>query len=197
MMTALTRSFDDGRSADSQWNEQGFTLIELLVTLVVAGILLTIGLPAFQDVLLGSKLKSYADSLSASAYLARGEAIKTNAPVTLCASSDGASCTGNWEQGWIVFRDANGDATVNGADAIIQKAPALSSGLKIVSSKSATSFTFSPTGISNFPVDSGDEYSKMTVCRASPSAGKQEMVVRLSATGMPSVTRVMNVSSCP
>ena len=38
------------------------------------------------------------------------EAVSKNQNVSICASSDGATCTGAWNQGWIVRLD--GDGTV-------------------------------------------------------------------------------------
>jgi type IV fimbrial biogenesis protein FimT len=53
---------------------------------------------------------------------ARSEAIHRNARVLLCKSVDGASCatTGGYEQGWIVFQDANSNAALDAGEAVIQ-----------------------------------------------------------------------------
>jgi len=159
--------------------QQGFTLIELMVTIAVLGILLAIAVPSFMDAVLGSKLSSAANSLVANAYLARGEAIKRNGVVQLCA---GSSCpgSGGWEQGWIV-RAADGT--------VIQRQSALSPGLKMTESGGINSIDFQPTGV-------GVTQATLTVCRATPSVGSQERVISISATGRASVTKT-TTGSCP
>lgn len=53
--------------------------------------------------------------------LARSEAVKRNLPVSVCRSSNGSSCTGNWTDGWIVFSNADGDHAVDaGTDEVIR-----------------------------------------------------------------------------
>jgi len=53
--------------------------------------------------------------------LTRQEAIKRGVRVTMCPSTDGATCTGgNWEQGWIVFDDSNANTTVDGNETVLQ-----------------------------------------------------------------------------
>ncbi|MGJ7498500.1 GspH/FimT family protein [Variovorax sp. RT4R15] len=46
-------------------------------------------------------MNSYATALLAGSQLARSEAIRRNAPVTLCATSNGSSCSSSnqWESG--------------------------------------------------------------------------------------------------
>ena len=51
--------------------------------------------------------------LQATLNLARSEAIKRNTGITICRSSNGTSCTGNWQDGWIVFVDSNFDGAVD------------------------------------------------------------------------------------
>ncbi len=152
---------------------QGFSLIELMVAIVVLGILTSIAIPSFNETILSTKLRSYANSFVGNAYLARAEAIKSNAPVTLCVSTDGTSCaTGGWEQGWIVLSGTT----------VVQRQQAVTSGYKITESAGLTSLTFQPTGI-------GATQAELTICRATPEAGSQERVVNISATGRPSVSK--------
>ncbi|SRR5579875_624736 len=82
----------------------GFTLIELMVTITVAAILMAVAVPAFRSFLQNDRLLTEANLLVASLNLARSEAIKEDADVWVCASSDGLTCSGvaNWTQGWIV-----------------------------------------------------------------------------------------------
>lgn len=159
--------------------QRGFTLVELMITITVLGILLAIAVPSFTDAVLGSKLSSYANNFLASTYLARGEAIKRNSVVNLCASSNGTSCTGNWEQGWIILAGTT----------VIHRQQALSSGLKMTESGGASSIDFQPTGV-------GATQATLTVCRATPSVGSQERVISISATGRASVAKT-TTGSCP
>jgi len=90
-------------------NSYGFTLIELLVTLVVAVVLLTIGVPSFNEFLKKNRLATTTNQFVTTLNLARSEAITRGIRITVCKSSDGATCvtTGSWDQGWIVFTDEN------------------------------------------------------------------------------------------
>ncbi len=108
-MDPIDRRLGDGPRS----SPKGFTLVELMVTVAVLVILLMIAVPSLNDATLGKQLGSYANNLAASAYLARSEAIKRNAPITLCASSDGTNCatSGGWQQGWIVRCPSNDGVT--------------------------------------------------------------------------------------
>lgn len=156
----------------------GFTLIELMITIAIAAILLTIAVPSFNDALLGGKLTSFANSLVASAHVARGEAIKRNTVVTMCTSANGSTCasSGSWDQGWIVL---------SGTTVILHQ-QILPTGFKVLAGSS--SLAFQPTGV-------GTTAASFTVCRSGPTVGAQERVVTVSATGRTSVVRTA-VGSC-
>lgn len=152
--------------------QQGFTLIELMVTIMVMAIILMVAVPSFNEATLGSKLGSLANNFVASVQLARSEAIKRNAAVTLCASSDGSTCTGAWKDGWIVRE---------GTTVIYTQAP-LPRGFLLSESGGATSLVFQPTGV-------GATSARLTLCRATPTVGSQKRTIDVSLTGRPSVTK--------
>jgi type IV fimbrial biogenesis protein FimT len=94
---------------------RGFTLTELMVTLTIFAILLTIGIPSYRSVTTSNRISSEVNGLLGDLQYARAEAIKQGQTVTVCSSSDGASCAAStsWARGWIVFGDPNASRTVD------------------------------------------------------------------------------------
>lgn len=74
----------------------GFTIIELMTTLVILGILVTIAIPSFNDLIVSTRIKGAASDIYGSLALARSEAIKRNANITI------APIGGQWVNGWQV-----------------------------------------------------------------------------------------------
>lgn len=97
-----------------------------MVTISVMAILLTIGIPNLQMFIQNSRLQSQTAALAGDLNYARSEAVSRGSTTVVCASADGASCSGglNWETGWIVFNDANAN-NVADAGELLRVAPAL------------------------------------------------------------------------
>ncbi|MBF0108254.1 MAG: GspH/FimT family pseudopilin [Magnetococcales bacterium] len=81
----------------------GYTLIELLIVLAIVAILVSSASPFLTSILNDNRLASQFNQLLGSLQFARAEAIRRQTSVTVCSSSDGASCGGNWEDGWITL----------------------------------------------------------------------------------------------
>ena len=72
----------------------GFTLVELMVTMAVIGILALVAVPGMQAMINHSRLSGASGELTAALQLARSEAIRRNARVTVCAGTAGV-CNGS------------------------------------------------------------------------------------------------------
>ena len=99
---------------------RGFTLPELLVVVTVLGILLAIGVPSFQSIIIGQRLKNASFEVYSALVLARSEAISRNAAVTITPTA------GDWTNGWTVAsgatvirkQDTYPNITINGPASI-------------------------------------------------------------------------------
>jgi len=98
----------------------GFTLVELILTVAIIGIVLGIGLPSFQSMIINNRLTAQANSLVGALNLARSESIKRNKLVVV-----GKTGT-NWKDGWEVFQDLNADGSSAGEE-VFQTYEAISS----------------------------------------------------------------------
>jgi type IV fimbrial biogenesis protein FimT len=176
------------RPTRSRRSYRGFTIVELMVAVTIVGIILAFAIPSFSGVILSNKLAANANSFIASTQLARSEAIKRNAVVRICRSADGATCAGNgtFQQGWVVFHDANNDGTLNSGETVIQVQQAISPDFHFTSD--AYNIAFQGTGL-------GATAASLVLCRATP-VGNQERVIRVEGVGRASVTKTTN-GVCP
>jgi type IV fimbrial biogenesis protein FimT len=83
----------------------GFTLVEIMISVALVAIILTIGIPSFRFVTNSNRIAAEINGLLGDMQFARSEAIKEGQLVTVCVSTDQATCanTNNWQSGWIVF----------------------------------------------------------------------------------------------
>jgi len=132
----------------------GFTMGELMLTIMVLMVVAAVALPSYRTIILHTRLTTQIHDFSAALNLARSEAVKRGYKVTVCPSTNQASCAGGtqWETGWIVFVDVDGDQTVDTADTrevVLRATPVLTSGYTLrgtASSSVATHVTADPKG---------------------------------------------------
>lgn len=128
----------------AQRRATGFTLVELMVVIAVAGILTALALPSFSTSIRNSRLAGATNEFIGAVNLARSEAVKTNRGGTICASSNGTSCSTDWGAGWIVFSDLNRNGIVDADETVLRYQQALR-GLDVAGA-SATRFRFNARG---------------------------------------------------
>jgi type IV fimbrial biogenesis protein FimT len=148
---------------------RGFTLIELMITIAVASILLSIGVPSFQNIIRENRLSTQANELITALNMARSEAIRRGVNVTVTPNG------GGWNSGWVVaaIDPATGIATTLRSFDPVQTNMSFSGG--------AGAYTYLPTGFKNN--NSLDIYG---LCDTSVS-GKRGRQIFVSPSGRPRV----------
>ena len=136
----------------------GFTLIELIVTVSVAAILMSMAIPSFVGTIKSNQLTTYVNEMVTTLILARNEAVKRGVPVTVRKVDNNSSTNGgdatkagaNWEEGWDVFTDADGDGNFEAGDLLIQNHSALKASYTLRGNNNFVNFIrYSSSGISN------------------------------------------------
>jgi type IV fimbrial biogenesis protein FimT len=77
--------------------QRGFTMIELMVTVTIIAVMLGLGVPSFRNFIAGQKVKTASQDLMTALVIARSEAIKRNASVTVAPLT-----ADTWVSGWTV-----------------------------------------------------------------------------------------------
>ena len=149
--------------------QTGFTLYELLVTLLIVGVVLTLGIPNLSEFTRNSRITSTANDIHASFLMARSEAARAKTNITICASSNsmaaGATCQGTWDQGFIVFVDDNADRARAGVtETVLRAHPETAEGVTLAIANDATYFMFAATGMGRQDTGFNVAVSQVIIC---------------------------------
>jgi type IV fimbrial biogenesis protein FimT len=175
---------------------RGMTLVEMLTVVAVMAILMSFAVPSISVLIDSAKVSSASNVLLAGLHLARSEAIKRNSRVVLCKSADGVACAsdGGWEQGWIVFHDANNNGLREASETMIRREMPLSSSLRLTGNQNVVRYvSFAPSGATKL-TGGGFQAGTLTVCRQSVAPGEARQII-LNAAGRPRVQKTM-LGSC-
>lgn len=149
--------------------ENGFTLYELMITLLIVGVVLTLGMPNLTAFTQNSRITTTANDLHAAFQVARSEAARSKSNITICASDNSmdaaADCQGNWEDGFIIFMDLNGDIARAGiGENVLRAHPAVANGVNLAVANNSTYFSYAPTGLGRGNVGGAPAVSQVIVC---------------------------------
>jgi type IV fimbrial biogenesis protein FimT len=185
-------------------SEAGFNLVELLVVISVASILMGLGVSSYRYITNSSRVSGEINSLLGDMQVARSEAIKRGQTITICPSTDGATCAGGgsgWTSGWIIFTDWNNDGSVTtGApdnDLVLRIQPPWTSNDAITTNNVGTRFvSFNRNGLAlNMPVDGSDF---VLTLNTSPVNATWQRCLDITTTGGMQTERKGDVSgNCP
>jgi type IV fimbrial biogenesis protein FimT len=124
---------------------RGFSLIELMVVIAIAAVLFGIGVPNMQQYVVSSRLSSTSNEFFTTLNLARSEAVRRSAQVTLVTS--GAANSRDWTTGWTMFVDTNRDGALSAGEEVLRVGPALENPTTMFGSANfGTSVSFDSTG---------------------------------------------------
>lgn len=148
--------------------QTGFTLYELLTTMLIVGVVLSLGVPNMRSFRQNSRMTATANDLHSSFYLARSEALRAKTNITICASADSMEaipiCSGEFEAGWIVFEDRDANLVVDADEPILRRYPAVNADISIRTTGPDDYFMYASTGFGRRDIALTTPVSVMVMC---------------------------------
>lgn len=187
---------ENGSRASSQ---NGITLVELMITLAVLAVVITLAVPSFNALIRNNRIYTQINDLHLSLMRARAEAMSQVKRITVCTSSDAATCnaTGKWEDGWIVFVEHNAtqNAAVDSGEEILQVQQKLSGGNTLRGDTNVTNYiSYVGTGFST-QISGGVQTGKLALCDIRGLGSGR--VILINAAGRPRVVDALgNATTC-
>lgn len=188
----------------------GFTLVELLITMAIAAVLLALGVPTFRETIAGGRVTGATNDMVTALATARNEAIRRGTRITMCRSTDGATCSTTagqgWEVGWIMFVDTtrtSSDAAVDSGETIIGRGAAVPNSMKMLGNNQAAGYvSFAADGTPKI-IDTGNALTltqTIRVCMATSALNDDTRArdITLTLAGRIAASRVTGVAvTCP
>ena len=176
--------------------QAGFTLIELMITMVIAAIVLTQAVPSFMTTVQNNRLITYTNDLVTDINLARSEAVKRGSRVVLCRTADPSSntptCGGTantWTTGWLVFADADADATFSVGDTLVRVGMATDNNTTIISNAAiGSNLQYNGDGTTN----EGGNTSVFALCDSRGAGNGRQ--IQVNAMGRPQLVKGTNAT---
>lgn len=104
--------------------QRGMSHVELMIAVALVTVLSVTALPGVNDMMDRNKVMGTRHQLLTDFNFARNTAVNTYRRVVICPSSDEQSCNGqtNWNDGWIIFQDFDGDAERSTSERLLRVA---------------------------------------------------------------------------
>lgn len=117
---------------------RGYSLVELITVMTIVGIAIGIAVPSYKYVTNSNRVSGEVNQLLGDLQYARSEAVKEGTFISVCpgtVTTSGSTVTGtcassgaNWQSGWFVFSDVNGNGVFDsGNDQVLRTQPAFAS----------------------------------------------------------------------
>ena len=110
-----------------QRHARGFTLLEVMVVVAIIAVLAALAGPSFTPLIERWRVRQAVEGLQSTIYYARSEAIKRGGNVAMrkipnntnnCTT---ATSSADWDCGWFVCEDVNGNGVCNAAEPVLQR----------------------------------------------------------------------------
>ncbi|MDZ4728521.1 MAG: GspH/FimT family pseudopilin [Xanthomonadales bacterium] len=170
----------------------GFTVLECLIVVSILAILLVQGVPALRDYGLRQRMSAAMHALHSHLAMARNDAVRFNAEMVACPGNIESGCRSdsNWDSGWLVFNDLNGDRQYQVTEQLLAAEPGLEQ-IMIRSSSGRPYLRFVPNG------SAPGSNSSLSFCDVRGPVAARKLVVsnlgRIRREPMPEI----NSSLCP
>lgn len=110
----------------SQRHFRGFTLIEVMVVVSILAVLIALAAPSFTPMIERWRVRQATEQLQSTLYYARSEAIKRGGQVAIQKLPNNGTCTtasanAEWDCGWFVCEDTNGNGTCEATEPVLQR----------------------------------------------------------------------------
>jgi type IV fimbrial biogenesis protein FimT len=175
--------------------QRGFTLVELMYTIAVGAIVLGIGIPAFTETIRAGRMTTSVNTGITAMHVARSEAIKRRARVTLCRSNtDATPKCDNAGAGYIVFVNATDDQTFDAADTLVKAGPWLADGITLKYDGLPTYVSYMASGFTR-AIGGGTLAGNIVLC--DDRGNRAARVISLAATGRPQARAHADVPGVP